>query len=324
MKTIKASGIVLAGLITLGATTNASAEEMAIALHVEPSHPMFKIGERIKQRIESQTDGEYSVTLLGTEVGGERDQLEGASYGEYDIALGGSMPMTLYAEKFAAADLPFVYSSSDEAREVYRGESGKLLNEQLVANGNLRLVGLSARNPRNLTSNFPVKTPDDIQGVRMRVPEIAPWIKIWKQIGALPSPIAWPEVYTSLQTGVIEMQENPVDLIQAGKLYEVQDYVNRTEHVYSFFHWLMNEDFYEGLSDENREIILGAIEEATAWGDDMVANGQEETYAELKEEGMEVVEPDVAAFREAAKPAIREIASGYNPQVRDYVLSLIE
>jgi TRAP-type C4-dicarboxylate transport system substrate-binding protein len=86
----------------------------------------------------------------------------------------------------------------------------------------------------------------------------------------------------------------------------------------------MNEDFYEGLSDESRDIILGAIEEATAWGDDMVANGQEETYAELKEEGMEVVEPDVAAFREAAKPAIREIASGYNPQVRDYVLSLIE
>lgn len=92
MKTIKASGIVLAGLITLGVTTNASAEEMAIALHVEPSHPMFKIGERIKQRIEEQTDGEYSVTLLGTEVGGERDQLEGASYGEYDIALGGRCP----------------------------------------------------------------------------------------------------------------------------------------------------------------------------------------------------------------------------------------
>ena len=324
MKTIKASSILLVGLAAFGTTTAASAEELAIAIHVEPSHPMFKVGERLKENIEEKTDGEFSITLLGTEVGGERDHLEGASYGEYNIALGGSMPMTLYAEEFAAADLPFVYGSSEEAREVYSGETGDLLNEQLIANGNMRLVGLSARNPRNLTSNFPVETPEDVQEVRMRVPEIAPWIQIWEEIGALPSPIAWPEVYTSLQTGVIDMQENPVDLIHAGKLYEVQSHINRTEHVYSFFHWLMNEDFYQGLSEENREIIIGAIDEATSWGNDMVANGQADLYAELEELGMTVVEPDVAAFRNAAEPAIRDIADSYHPAVRDYVLSLIE
>ncbi|OAZ99240.1 TRAP transporter substrate-binding protein [Halomonas sp. G11] len=324
MKTITASSIFLVGLAAFGTTTTASAEELAIAIHVEPSHPMFKVGERLKESIEEKTDGEFSITLLGTEVGGERDHLEGASYGEYAIALGGSMPMTLYAEEFAAADLPFVYGSSEEAREVYNGETGELLNEQLIANGNMRLVGLSARNPRNLTSNFPVETPEDVQEVRMRVPEIAPWIQIWEEIGALPSPIAWPEVYTSLQTGVIDMQENPVDLIHAGKLYEVQSHINRTEHVYSFFHWLMNEDFYQGLSDENRDIIIGAIDEATSWGNDMVANGQADLYAELEELGMTIVEPDVAAFRSAAEPAIRDIAESYHPAVRDYVLSLVE
>ncbi len=324
MQTITASGIVLAGFASLATAANASAAELAIAIHVEPSHAMFKVGERLKESIEEQTNGEFSITLLGTEVGGERDHLEGASYGEYAIALGGSMPMTLYAEEFAAADLPFVYGSSEEAREVYEGETGELLNEQLVANGNMRLVGLSARNPRNLTSNFAVEAPEDVEGIRMRVPEIAPWLQIWEEIGALPSPIAWPEVYTSLQTGVIEMQENPVDLIHAGKIYEVQSHINRTEHVYSFFHWLMNEDFYQGLSDEEREIVIGAIEEATRWGDEMVANGQADLYEELQELGMTVVEPDVAAFRSAADPAIRDIAEGYHPAVRDYVLSLVE
>ncbi|PXX96481.1 TRAP transporter substrate-binding protein [Halomonas sp. LBP4] len=324
MKTITASGIVLAGLASLATAANASAAELAIAIHVEPSHAMFKVGERLKESIEEQTNGEFSITLLGTEVGGERDHLEGASYGEYDIALGGSMPMTLYAEEFSAADLPFVYGSSGEAREVYEGETGELLNEQLVTNGNMRLVGLSARNPRNLTSNFAVEAPEDVEGVRMRVPEIAPWLQIWEEIGALPSPIAWPEVYTSLQTGVIEMQENPVDLIHAGKIYEVQSHINRTEHVYSFFHWLMNEDFYQGLSDDDREIILGAIEEATTWGNEMVADGQADLYQQLQELGMTVVEPDVAAFRSAAEPAIRDIAESYHPAVRDYVLSLVE
>lgn len=316
--------LALVTAISLGAAGTAAAEDLAIAIHTDPSHAMFKIGERLKDTIESESDGELTVTLLGTEVGGERDHLEGASYGEYAIALGGSMPMTLYAPEFAAADLPFIYDSSDQARKIYEGEIGEALNQSLIAKGNMRLVGLSARNPRNLTSKTPVKTPEDVSEVRMRVPEIAPWVAVWGEIGALPSPIAWPEVYTSLQTGVIDMQENPVDNIYAGKLFEVQDYVSRTEHVYSFFHWLMNEDVYQELSDEHRDIVLSAIDDATTWGDQLVSDGQAELFEKLKEEGMEVVEPDVAAFRQAARPAVEEIAQDYDPAVRDYVLSLIQ
>lgn len=312
----------LAGVTFAG--TPLMAEEISIALHVDPGHEMFQVGERLKERIETETEGRYTVTLLGTEVGGERDHLEGASIGEYTIALGGSMPMTLYAPEYAAADLPFVYSSSDQARQVYEGGTGELINEALVANGNLRLVGLSMRSPRNLTSREPVQGPDDVQGVRLRLPEIEPWVEIWSEIGALPSPIAWPEVYTSLQTGVIDMQENPVSLIYNGRLYEVQNYLNRTQHVHSFFHWLINEEFYAGLSDEDRTLIQGALDETVAWGDDLVRENEEKILATLKEEGMEVVEPDVAAFREKAIPAIRRVAEGFAPEVRDYVLSHID
>ncbi|PSK87543.1 TRAP-type C4-dicarboxylate transport system substrate-binding protein [Limimaricola soesokkakensis] len=312
----------LAGVAFAG--TPLMAEEISIALHVDPGHEMFQVGERLKEKIEDETDGRYTVTLLGTEVGGERDHLEGASIGEYTIALGGSMPMTLYAPEYAAADLPFVYSSSDQARQVYEGDIGGFINEALVANGNLRLVGLSMRSPRNLTSREPVQGPDDVQGVRLRLPEIEPWVEIWSEIGALPSPIAWPEVYTSLQTGVIDMQENPVSLIYNGRLYEVQNYLNRTQHVHSFFHWLINEEFYAGLSDEDRTLIQGAIDEAVGWGDELVRENEEKILATLKEEGMEVVEPDVAAFREKAIPAIRRVAEGFAPEVRDYVLSHID
>lgn len=324
MTTTTARGIILASLASLGIAAQASANELSIAIHVEPSDTMFKVGERLKETIETETDGRYTVSLLGTEVGGERDHLEGASFGEYSIALGGSMPMTLYAEEFASADLPFVYRSSEEAREVYEGETGELLNERLIANGNMRLVGLSQRNPRNLTSNFPVNTPEDVDGVRLRVPEIAPWIQIWEEVGALPSPIAWPEVYTSLQTGVIEMQENPVDLIYSGRLYDVQDHLNRTEHVFSFFHWLMNEDFYQSLSDEDRDIIMTAIKDATVWGDETIISGQQDLLEELETLGMTIVDSDVDAFREAAEPAVREIIENYHPNVREYVNSLLE
>lgn len=302
----------------------AFAEDISIALHVDPGHEMFQVGERLRDALQERSDGRFTVTLFGTEVGGERDHLEGASFGEYTIALGGSMPMTLYAPEYAASDLPFVYTSSEEARQIYEGETGEQLREAIQTNGNMRLVGLSIRNPRNLTSREPVESPSDVSGVRLRIPEIAPWVEIWSEIGALPSPIAWPEVYTSLQTGVIDMQENPVDFIYAGRLYEVQSYVNRTEHVYSFFHWLMNDDFYEGLSEEDRTMVQEAIDEAIAWGDDLVQSRESEIYTQLEEAGMEVVEPDVEAFRAAARPAIERVADGFAPDVRDYVLSRLE
>lgn len=299
-------------------------QDISIALHVDPGHEMFQVGERLRDTLQESSEGRFTVTLLGTEVGGERDHMEGASFGEYTIALGGSMPMTLYAPEYAASDLPFVYTNSDQARQIYEGETGEQLRAAIIENGNMRLIGLSIRNPRNLTSRQPVTTPEDVSGIRLRIPEIAPWVDIWSEIGALPSPIAWPEVYTSLQTGVIDMQENPVDFIYAGRLYEVQNYVNRTEHVYSFFHWLINEDFYTSLTDEDRVIVQAAIDEAIAWGDELVQGREAEIYAALEEAGMEIVEPNIEAFRASARPAIERVANGFAPDVRDYVLSMIE
>lgn len=299
--------------------------EFTIAIHTDPGHPMFLVGQRFQKNIQKSMGDRIKVRILGTEVGGERDHLEGVSSGEYQIALGGSMPLTLYAPKFAAPDLPFVYPDTAAAKKLYQGEIGKLMNQSLIKNGNMRLIGLSMRNPRNLTANKTVRTPSDIKGTKMRVPQIEPWVKIWSSIGAITSPIAWPEVYTALQTGVIEMQENPVDVIWSGRIYEVQNHIIMTKHVYSFFHWLINEDFYQKLSENDRNAIQKAIDEATAWGDKFVADGADSTLEKLKTKGkMIVVEPDLAAFRKAAAPAIKEVAKNYHPEVEKYVLSFVK
>ena len=312
----------LAGLFL--AASPASADEIAIALHVEPSNTMYKVAEKMKATIEAKSGGNYTVALLGLEVGGERDQVEATSTGEYQIVLGGSVPMSVYAPEYAAADLPFVWSSSAEAAAVYEGSRGEEIQAKLASNGNLRLVGLSVRNPRNLTSKKPVTSPADLAGARIRVPQIPFWIQIWSAVGALPSPIAWPEVYTSLQTGVIEMQENPVDNIASGKLYEVQTHVNRTQHVYSFYHWLANNEWFNGLSEADRAMVQSAADEAFAWGDEQTANGEAAVSADLEAKGMTFVDVDSAAFRAKAEPAIREIAKSYAPGVRDYVLSKLK
>lgn len=297
------------------------AEEIAIALHVEPNNTMFKVAERMKETIESESDGRFDVVLLGLEVGGERDQIEATSAGEYQIVLGGSVPMAVYAPDYAAADLPFVWDSSEQARAVYSGNRGEAVQAALAENGNLHLLGLTMRNPRNLTSTRPIATPDEMEGARIRVPQIPAWVEIWQEVGGLPSPIAWPEVYTSLQTGVIEMQENPVENIHSGKLFEVQTHVNRTQHVYSFFHWMANDEWFEGLSDEDKALIQNAADSAFAWADAQTAASESTISAELEANGMTFVEVDGDAFRSKAEPAIRRIADTFAPEVRDYVLS---
>ena len=307
-----------------GSSESVKAREIAVAVHVEPGDLNYRIAQRFSDAIEANSGGRLKVTILGLEVGGERDHLEGASVNEYQIALGGSMPLSLYAPKFAGSDLPFVYSNTQESRGNYEGELGALMQEELIKNGNLRLVGLSVRNPRQLTSRKPIRVPADLAGVRMRVPEIAPWIVTWTEMGALPSPIAWAEVYTSLQTGVIDMQENPVDFIHAGRIYEVQDYINLTNHVHSFFHWLMNEEFYQSLTEEDRKVVLDAVKEATTWGNDLTQNSAAEFLQKLQDEGMEVVRPDFAQFRAAAEPAIRKIAANMHPAAAAYVLSFFD
>jgi TRAP-type C4-dicarboxylate transport system substrate-binding protein len=176
-----------------------------------------------------------------------------------------------------------------------------------------------------LTANKPIRNPQELNGVKLRVPEIESWVKIWSSMGAIATPIAWPEVYTSLQTGVIGAQENPVDQIWNGRIYEVNDYLMQTEHVYSFFHWVINNDFYTGLNDVDKNILLSAVEKATAWGDEQVVGGAKDLLEKLTNEyGMTVVETDNDAFRAKAENAIKEVAASFHPEVENYVLSFIE
>ena len=327
MRTRIVFGIALFALVLSGLGVMGRAGEkkitIDIALHQDPGHPLFDIGRKMQENIQKMSDGRMVVNLLGLEVGGERDHLEGASSGEYTIALGGNVPLTLYAPKFAAPDLPFVYSNEKQSRALYQGELGKLMNDELIKNGNMRLVGLTYRPPRKLTANRPIRNVDDLRGLKLRVPEVQIFVTMWNHLGALTSPIAWAEVYTALQSGVIEAQENPVDLIYTSRIYEVQKYLMRTDHVMSFFHWLMNEDFYQSLSPEDRDIITKAIDETTKWGDELLMGQEDGYFQKLISEGkMEEIVPDMDGIKAKALPIIEEACKNYHPDVAKYVMSL--
>lgn len=286
---------------------------------------VWGIANRIKDHIEKTSRGAMTVRLLGPEVGGERELLEGTSRNEFQIVQSGDMGIALYAPKYAVTSVPFVFPDYSFVQKAYQGKLGQKLNEAMIQSGNMRLLGLSKRGARLLTANKPVPTPADIKGLKLRVPEIATWVAVWKEIGALPTPVAWPEVFTALQTGVVNGQENPILQIYEAKLYEVQKYVMLTEHLSAYFHWFGNEKFLQGLSRENRKIVEDAVKQATAWG----SSKQEEKTAELRsimqtKHGVQFVTVDKQKFFQAARPAIDRIAAQqWAPEVKDLLKEIL-
>jgi len=300
----------------------AAQRELVVVTHTARTNVIaWNVAKLIKEKIEEGTNGEISVRLLGPEVGGERDILEAGSRNEYQIVQSGDMCIAYYAPKYAATGVPYVFPDYSFVRKAYEGKLGEKINESFITNGRFRLAGLQKRGARLLTANKPIYTLADLKGAKLRVPEIKAWVEVWKELGALPTPIAWPEVFTSLQTHVIDMQENPVANIYEAKLYEVQNYVILTEHLCAYFHWLINEDFYQSLSPEYKKVVLNAVKEATDWGSKEQDKDTAKLFVKLqKEYGMQVIVPDKYEFFEAAKPAInRIIKEQWAPEVTEYL-----
>jgi len=299
---------------------------VTVAMHnARTEEIVWGIANRIKEHIEKTSQGAMTVRLLGPEVGGERELLEATSRNEFQIVQSGDMGIAIYAPKYAVTSVPFVFPDYTFVQKAYEGKLGQKLNEAMIQSGSMRLLGLSKRGARLLTANKPIPTPAEIKGLKLRVPEIATWVAAWKEIGALPAPVAWPEVFTALQTGVVNGQENPILQIYEAKLYEVQKYVMMTEHLSAYFHWFGNEKFLQGLSPDHRKIVEDAVRQATAWG----SSKQEEKTAELRsimqtKHGVQFVAVDKQKFFQAARPAIDRIAAQqWAPEVKDLLKEIL-
>ncbi|MCX5732916.1 MAG: TRAP transporter substrate-binding protein [candidate division NC10 bacterium] len=301
------------------ATAGAKIDVTVVMHNARNEEIVWGIANRIKNDLEKNSNGEMAVRLLGPEVGGERDLQEGTSRNEFQIFQSGDMAVSTYGVKYAVMSAPFLFPGYDAVDKVYKGKLGEKLNEALVKNGNLRILGLSRRGARLLTASKPIPSPAEVKGLKLRVPEIPQWVAIWKELGALPTPVAWPEVFTALQTGVVNGQENPVLQIYEGKLYEVQKFVMMTEHISSYFHWVANEKFLQGLSQANRKLVGDVVKSAADWG----STKQVEKAAELraimeKQYGVKFIEVDKPKFTQAARPAIERIATEqWAPEVKD-------
>ncbi|MGM0873755.1 MAG: TRAP transporter substrate-binding protein [Bacillota bacterium] len=275
----------------------------------DENHIWHKTAQEFADLVNKKTDGQIEITLYpNNSLGGETDTINAIKAGTADLVVSGET-LQNWAPKAALMATPYAFKSLEHVKTVVEGEIGDEIEAEIKEKAQLTPLYYHTRAPRNLTSSEPIKSPEDLDGFSMRVPNVPLFLDVWEAAGAKPQVMDFNEVFTGIQQGVIDGQENPVDLIQSGGLYEVQDYVNKTEHVYSWIYILVGNKQLESLTDEQREAVFEAAQEAQAFGVKLYDEEIGAIENELEEEGMEFVEVDQDAFREAMTPAIQSSLS---------------
>ncbi len=250
------------------------------------------------------------------QLGGERDMIEGLQIGSLDVVITSTGPLGNFVPEIYALDLPFLFRDYEHARTVLDGEIGDELLAKIDEN---QLVGLawSENGFRHVTnSQRPVRTPADLDGLKLRTMENRVHMEAFSEMGAAPTPMAFPELFTALQQGVVDGQENPVTVITASKFWEVQDHASLTGHVYSPAVVLASPILFDGLSEEEKGWFREAAAASAEATRTEVNRLEDAGVALMRENGMEVIEDiDKAPFAELAQESYKVYTDEYGTEM---------
>ncbi|MGI3164598.1 TRAP transporter substrate-binding protein [Pseudooceanicola sp. 200-1SW] len=273
----------------------------------------------------AETGDQFSFTHFPSSgLGGEREVIEGLQLGTIEATIVSSGTLANFVPDTGVFDIPFLFNGFDHARSVLDGPIGQ---EILAEFDNVGLHGLAwgEQGFRHITNNRnPIHTPEDVAGLKIRTMENPVHLAAFNAMGAAPTPMAWPEVISSLQQGVIDGQENPLSVIVSVKLNEVQKYLTLSGHVYSPAMLLVSKPFWEGLDDDQKAAFEKAATEAAAAMRGFVDDVETTGVATLKERGMEVNElsaEEKAAFQASIKSAYEGYYETYGQDLVDSIVN---
>ena len=212
----------------------------------------------------------------------------------------------MFTQDYGFFDGIYVFKDFDHFKKVWDGKLGRGI-QKILSDNNLKTMGVYLRGMRHLAANKPIRTPADGKGLKIRTPQLPAMVNTWQAIGMLPTPIALPELFTALQTGVVDSAEGPPSQMLSYKYYEVLKYLMLTGHNVSVAMLLLSERFLQGLNPDQRAIVEKAGRDAVQAGAEFAKKADKEKMDKLVQGGMTVVEVDKAAFMEKARPAVADL-----------------
>jgi len=308
------------GCLSLFLSTMAHSADMTLKLgHLANDKNAWHLAAvKFGDELSSRTDGRIEVEVFPNEsLGKEIDLINGMQLGTVDMTITGES-LQNWAPMAALLAVPYAYKTLEHMDEVAGGPIGDDIKAEIIEKAKIRPIAFFARGPRNLTSNRAIESPSDLNDLKMRVPNVPLFVDVWSSLGAAPTPMAFSEVFTSLQNGVIGAQENPLALIRSANFNEVQSHVNLTEHVRSWIYLTIAESTWAKLSEEDQAAVMESAAVAQEYERSLLLDSLKEDRAYLESKGMTFVEVDGAAFQAAAKEAV---LNNVKPEIKSIVES---
>lgn len=291
-------------LIAATATPSTAAEVLKWAHVYESGSNYHKVAEWAAEEIKKRTDGRVEVEVFpASSLGKEVEINEGLGIGAVDIIYTGPSFVERYYGPIAISDYPFIMRGYDHWKTYRDSDLFKELSEGYKdATGNT-VMALVYYGQRHVTSNKPILKPDDMKGLKIRVPNSPVMLMFPNAVGANPTPMAFSEVYLALQQGVVDAQENPLPTIQFKKFYEVQSNINLTGHILNSLLIIVSADAMDRIGDD-APIVEAVLKEAAARVSEEIYQAEQDLIAWFREQGIQVNEVDRGPFKQAVEPML--------------------
>ncbi len=288
-----------------------------------PGEPLDLAVNEWKRLLEEKSNGTMKMEIFpSSQLGSKNDLIDQMLAGDSVITLAdGAFYADRGVEDFGIVFGPYLFDTWEECWKLIESDWYKEQSEKLEEKGLKLLTSNWMYGDRHTLTTKPVKTVEDLKGMKIRVPNNTIQIKGFEVLGATPTPMALGEVYTALQQGTIDGLENPLTVLYNGKFQEVAKYLILDGHVKNFTTWITGTDFFNSLTPEQQQILIETGNEAGIYNNTIQEKVAQETLEKLKEEGVEVIDIDKSEFKEAAKAfySLPEITSKWSDGLYDKV-----
>ena len=270
------------------------------------NHPQVMMAERVAKEVKEKTAGRLDVQVFAnSQLGSGKEMIESTSSGALQMTTDGAGALGAFLPQLSVIEAPYLWRDAAHMAKAAGTPLFAKLNDDLVAKRGMRMLNITYYGKRHLTTGTKaVKTPADMAGFKLRVPPVDTFRAMAEAWGARATPIAFGELYLALSQGAVDGQENPLPTIQSGKFFEVQKHLVLTEHIITPRMVIVNEAFWKGLRPADRDVMSAALASAAAWQDKELLAQEATLVGTFKAAGMNVFEPDVAAWR---KPVLDKV-----------------
>ena len=278
----------------------------------EPGSLFQKSADEFARRANAKLGGKAKVIVYGSsQLGGDKEMIQKLKLGTLDMAVPSTV-MSSEVDMLGIFEMPYIVKDRAHMGRIEKEIYWPTIEPEVEKKG-LRVIAIWENGVRHITNNKrPIKVPADLQGIKLRVPEGKWRVKMFQAYGANPSPMKFSELFTALQTGVMDGEENPFTQIYSAKLQEVQKYLSLSGHVYTPAYVTVGAKRWDGLPAEIRKTLEDTAKETQAFVYETAARDDDELLAKLKKEGMQVNDVDKDAFVAASKSIYDEFGKEVN------------